>query len=540
MLLEHAVALGHQLLEARELAGWIAAVAEERQLEPALVLEVDRLEELLRFGRVDEHRDAQAAGRGPDRVELRIVDGEAGPVGLAEAQAEALRDFADADGAGLDVRLELRDRLRAPAGADVAEIDVGELHHAVLEPARLEGGDRPRQPIALRPAGVDQQPQVDGVHPLDHPRELLVGDRRRLVTVDVDDREPGLRHRMLRGLERRARLVLRIVGSGNSGVRPSPGRRMTPPDVRVRALARPPPRPGRRRPSWVPRRRPRVSAAARADASAMIRVRMIDGASPVNERKAPQCACKPNSVRLRRRALRPAGSGETTIPLGPPSLTGSSDLPGSFGRAVLEARFPIWSCSVRGFACHVCYQPRGALLPHLFTLTRLRPQPCGHELRQGGIFSVPLSFGLPRPGVTRRTALRSSDFPPPPHARLQRLRPRGDVGRWRSSGSLRRDSDSAPHPSVSCEMLVLLELLVEVAARRVDRPRPSSRCSSRSRAASSTRTRAPTLSLNSRSVRRAHPVGPSAAGRPRDCRLHARRLATGAGRPTSMASRVAS
>jgi hypothetical protein len=29
----------------------------------------------------------------------------------------------------------------------------------------------------------------------------------------------------------------------------------------------------------------------------------------------------------------------------------------------------------------------------------------------GGIFSVPLSFGLPRPGVTRRTALRSSDFP---------------------------------------------------------------------------------------------------------------------------------
>ena len=28
------------------------------------------------------------------------------------------------------------------------------------------------------------------------------------------------------------------------------------------------------------------------------------------------------------------------------------------------------------------------------------------------VFSVPLSFGLPRPGVTRRTALWSSDFPP--------------------------------------------------------------------------------------------------------------------------------
>ena len=32
--------------------------------------------------------------------------------------------------------------------------------------------------------------------------------------------------------------------------------------------------------------------------------------------------------------------------------------------------------------------------------------------KAGGIFSVPLSFGSPRPGVTRRTALRSSDFPP--------------------------------------------------------------------------------------------------------------------------------
>src|SRR5688572_32900816 len=30
--------------------------------------------------------------------------------------------------------------------------------------------------------------------------------------------------------------------------------------------------------------------------------------------------------------------------------------------------FPIWSCSVRGLACRVCCQPRGGLLPHLFTL----------------------------------------------------------------------------------------------------------------------------------------------------------------------------
>src|SRR5262249_44390089 len=33
-------------------------------------------------------------------------------------------------------------------------------------------------------------------------------------------------------------------------------------------------------------------------------------------------------------------------------------------------------------------------------------------LAQGGMFSVPLSFRFPCPGVTRRTALWSSDFPP--------------------------------------------------------------------------------------------------------------------------------
>jgi hypothetical protein len=32
-------------------------------------------------------------------------------------------------------------------------------------------------------------------------------------------------------------------------------------------------------------------------------------------------------------------------------------------------RHPIWSCSMRGFACHPCCHGRGALLPHLFTLT---------------------------------------------------------------------------------------------------------------------------------------------------------------------------
>ena len=77
-------------------------------------------------------------------------------------------------------------------------------------------------------------------------------------------------------------------------------------------------------------------------------------------------ACKPNFVCRR--------SGRAIIPLGRTLLRGSSDLPGSCGapsrHAVPEGTSsPIWSCSVWGFPCHRHYWQRGALLPHLFTLT---------------------------------------------------------------------------------------------------------------------------------------------------------------------------
>jgi hypothetical protein len=34
-----------------------------------------------------------------------------------------------------------------------------------------------------------------------------------------------------------------------------------------------------------------------------------------------------------------------------------------------QSVIPIWSCSRWGLPCHACYQARGALLPHHFTLT---------------------------------------------------------------------------------------------------------------------------------------------------------------------------
>lgn len=81
----------------------------------------------------------------------------------------------------------------------------------------------------------------------------------------------------------------------------------------------------------------------------------------------------------------------------------SSCQPGSArGKTPLWPRpraIPIWHCSRWGLPCRCCCQPRGGLLPHRFTLTLTD---------QGSLFSVALSLGLPRPGVTRHRCLVES------------------------------------------------------------------------------------------------------------------------------------
>ena len=53
------------------------------------------------------------------------------------------------------------------------------------------------------------------------------------------------------------------------------------------------------------------------------------------------------------------------------------------------------------------YRPRGALLPHHFTLT------CSlTNEKTGGLISAALSVGLRLPGVTWHSTLWSPDFPP--------------------------------------------------------------------------------------------------------------------------------
>ena len=61
----------------------------------------------------------------------------------------------------------------------------------------------------------------------------------------------------------------------------------------------------------------------------------------------------------------------TIIHLGQASLLASSNLPkNDTGHICVHAHCSsIWSCSRWGLPCHNCYQLRGALLPHPFTLT---------------------------------------------------------------------------------------------------------------------------------------------------------------------------
>ena len=145
----------------------------------------------------------------------------------------------------------------------------------------------------------------------------------------------------------------------------------------------------------------------------------------------------------------------TTIPLPPPSLVGPSDLPRGFGRAALE-RLPIWSCSVWGLACHSPCSERGALLPHLFTLTHVRP--CG--LRRAVYFLCHFPSGHPDralPGALP-SGVRTFLSARPLLASAQR-----------SSGRLRRNVKEPATSSVGVLTdAVLLELLVEITTRRID------------------------------------------------------------------------
>jgi hypothetical protein len=125
------------------------------------------------------------------------------------------------------------------------------------------------------------------------------------------------------------------------------------------------------------------------------------------------------------------------IPLGRPSPCASSSLPGSHARTRrcrLPCDFPIWPCSRWGLPCHACYHPRGALLPHHFTLT-CASAPCGAWARRRYL-SVALSVGSRPPGVTWHRVRKSPDFPPHFTRNAATTRPapaREDTRRWQAT-----------------------------------------------------------------------------------------------------------
>ncbi len=71
------------------------------------------------------------------------------------------------------------------------------------------------------------------------------------------------------------------------------------------------------------------------------------------------------------------------------------------------SRAPLFGLASNGvYRAAVCCHPRGALLPHPFTLAGV-----SEMTRLGGLLSAALSVGSRPPGVTWRPALRSPDFP---------------------------------------------------------------------------------------------------------------------------------
>jgi len=104
------------------------------------------------------------------------------------------------------------------------------------------------------------------------------------------------------------------------------------------------------------------------------------------------------------------------IHLGRPLPDASRDRPGWRHGNPPEpegSAIPTWSCSRWGLPCRCRYRPRGALLPHHFTLAA-PSQPKGRA-RFGGVFLWHFPWGRPRRALPGTVLPWSPDFPPPPH-----------------------------------------------------------------------------------------------------------------------------
>ena len=139
-----------------------------------------------------------------------------------------------------------------------------------------------------------------------------------------------------------------------------------------------------------------------------------------------QPACKPGFVGHRplARAIRDGHSSGTTFArcLEQPTRTASLTSPcGVFAlRRTTRVAVPIRSCSRCGLPCRFRCRTRGALLPHLFTLTLRSPR--GRRRAVRSLWHCP--WGRPRRMLSGTVCRWSPDFPlPQPFDRSRSGRP---------------------------------------------------------------------------------------------------------------------
>ena len=102
---------------------------------------------------------------------------------------------------------------------------------------------------------------------------------------------------------------------------------------------------------------------------------------------------------------------------------------------------PIRFCSRRGLPCRVRYRPRGALLPHLFTLTPGKPE----AVR----FLWHFPWGRPRRTLSGAVFPWSPDFPPP---KPFLTKASGAAARPTGRGYMRRGAGGVNHWSLSLRL----------------------------------------------------------------------------------------
>ena len=207
MLLDHVVALGHQLFEAH--AGLDAGGPDTARAPASARCVVERLEKRRRIGGVDEHGNIQARARVPHRIELRDRRPSAGCRRLfLSNMPKIFDDLADATAPAFTSASSC-----APPSAPNPGPTGFENRCWRTAPSDPCTGCRgwPRRRACRRspndPLRLISSLRFNSSIAVDHFLKLVGGHRRRLMAVDVDYRKFRARDQVLRHDQRRLRFV---------------------------------------------------------------------------------------------------------------------------------------------------------------------------------------------------------------------------------------------------------------------------------------------------------------------------------------------